>query len=455
MASNKLSDYKSVYFLGIGGISMSSLAMILKNRGFTVSGYDQRRSSATEALEREGIKVYYEYNKDNSKGAELCVYTAAIASDNPELLYVKENGIPLMSRAQLLGIIAKDYKYSIAIAGTHGKSTTSGMLSQIFLTYPEYDPTILVGAELPAIHSAYRTGKSESFIFEACEYKDSFLSFYPRICVVLNVELDHTDYFKSLDDMTTSFSKFICNCGDDGIAVINADSPNAVKAACCFKGSVITYSITDKNADFFCDNISFCEGFPSFDLYIKGEKQRRYTLSIPGLHNVSNALAAIACAKLCSLPDDAIAEGLMQFHGVCRRFEFKGRCNGALVYDDYAHHPREVAATLQAARQMHPERLVVVFEPHTFTRLRDFLDDFAEALSESDVTIIAPIYAAREKNTSGISQKSLSERIPGATAFDSFEEINTYIHTIAKKGDLILTLGAGDITKLAEMLVKA
>ena len=432
---------------------MSSLAMILKNRGFIVSGYDRRKSAATEKLEHEGIHVFYEFDPSNSAGAELCVYTAAIAGDNPELVAARKNGLKLISRAELLGIIAKDYKYSVAVAGTHGKSTTSGMLSQIFLTHPEYDPTILVGAELPAIHSAYRTGKSESFIFEACEYKDSFLSFYPKICVVLNVELDHTDYFKSIEDMTQSFAKFISNCGSDGIAVINADSPNALKAVKDFDGSIVTYSSTSgTEADFTCDNITFNEGFPSFDLYFKGVKQRRFTLSVPGLHNVSNALAAIACARICSLPDSAIAEGLSQFRGVCRRFEFKGRCNGALVYDDYAHHPREVSVTLDAARGMNPERIIAILEPHTYTRLHDFLEDFATSLKKADIVVIAPIYGARELNTTGISQYDLSAKIPGALAFDSFAEIDKYIKNIAKKGDLIITLGAGDITTLAEMI---
>ncbi|MDD2268550.1 MAG: UDP-N-acetylmuramate--L-alanine ligase [Eubacteriales bacterium] len=449
----RLSDYKSVYFIGIGGISMSSLAMILKNRGFSVSGYDRRKSAATEKLEHEGIKVFYEFSPDNSKRAELCIYTAAILPDNPEFVSALNNGLKFMTRAELLGIIAKDYKYSVAVAGTHGKSTTSGMLSQIFLTHPEYDPTILVGAELPAIHGAYRTGKSESFIFEACEYKDSFLSFYPKICVVLNVELDHTDYFKSIDDMTESFAKFISNCGNDGIAVINADSPYALKAVKDFSGSIITYSTKPASqADFTCDNITYTEGFPSFDLYFKGKKQCRFTLSVPGLHNVSNALAAITCARLCSLPDSAIAEGLSQFRGVCRRFEFKGRCNGALVYDDYAHHPHEVSVTLDAARGMNPKRIIAVLEPHTFTRLHDFLDDFATALKKADIAIIAPVYAAREQNTTGITGHDLSGKIPGAIAFDSFTEIDEYVRSIARKGDLIITLGAGDITELSEML---
>lgn len=454
MITNSLDKYKKIYFIGIGGISMSSLAMILKNRGFDVSGYDQRRSVATEKLELEGIKVYYEFNDSNSDGAELCVYTAAISDDNPELLSAQRKDIPLMSRAQLLGIIAKDYKYSIAVAGTHGKSTTAGMLSQIYLTYPEYDPTILVGAELPSIHSSYRMGKSESFIFEACEYKDSFLSFFPKICVVLNVELDHTDYFESIDAIIDSFSKFIDNCGEDGIAVINADCPYAVEAASNFKGSIITYSTNiDSNADFSCDNISFSDGFPSFNLYYKGVKQGRYSLSVPGIYNVSNALAAIACAKICLLPDEAIVEGLSQFRGVSRRFEFKGRCNGAIVYDDYAHHPLEVKVTLEAARNMNPSRLIAILEPHTYSRLETFLDDFAKALTVADIVFITPVYAAREHNSNGIDHHTLCSLVPDASAFDSFRAIADHIRSIARKGDIIITLGAGDVVKLAEMLV--
>ncbi|HBL84966.1 MAG: UDP-N-acetylmuramate--L-alanine ligase [Clostridiales bacterium GWF2_38_85] len=449
-----LNEYKSIYFIGIGGISMSSLAMILKNRGYNIAGYDRRKTTATEKLENDGITIFYDFNESNCAGADLCVYTAAIAADNPEIVSARNKNIPLITRGELLGTIAKDYRYSIGISGTHGKSTTSGMLSQIFLTHPEYDPTILVGAELPSIHSAFKTGRSESFIFEACEYKDSFLNFFPKICVVLNVELDHTDYFKSIENMTESFSKFITNCGEDGIAVINASSPNALKAVKGYKGSVISFSSEpDADADFTCNNVEFTEGFASFDVLMHHGFLMRVKLSVPGSHNISNALAAIACAKLCSLPNDAIIEGLSQFYGVCRRFEYKGLCNEAAVYDDYAHHPQEITPTLAAAKNMNPKSIIAIFEPHTYTRLHDFLNEFAEALSAADKVIIAPIYSAREQNIYGITQYDLSEKINGSIAFDSFEAINEYIRQIAKKGDIILTLGAGDVTELANMLV--
>ncbi|MBQ6906675.1 MAG: UDP-N-acetylmuramate--L-alanine ligase [Clostridia bacterium] len=446
-----LSKYKKIYFLGIGGISMSALALILHRRGYTVCGYDRRRTTATIKLEEEGIEVFYDFSPNNSVGVDLCVYSAAIGEDNPEMMEMRKREVHTISRAQLLGSIADDYSCSIGISGTHGKSTTSGMLSQIFLSFPKSDPTILVGAELPAIHSTFRTGCGDSFIFEACEYKDSFLQFYPSISIVLNVELDHTDYFKDIDQITDSFARFIKNSGKDGKAIVNADSPYALRAAEGYSGTLYTYSVYG-NGNYTAKNISFENGNAEFDVMYNGSFLMNVKLSVPGIHNVSNALAAIAASHITGVPEEAIKKGLLDFHGVCRRFEYKGTFCGVPVYDDYAHHPDEIKVTLSAARGLGIKRVIAVFEPHTYTRLHTFMQDFAAVLSKADLTIIAPIYAAREKNVYGYTPKTLADMISGAVGLDSFDEIKEYLKTEVREGDVILTMGAGDVTELAASL---
>ena len=310
----RLEEYKSIYFIGIGGISMSALAMIMKGKGCDVKGYDRSRSTATEALEGCGIKVFYEFDESNCKGCDLVVFTAAVNSEHPEMRAAEKHGIKKISRAELLGAIAEHYKNAVAIAGTHGKSTTSGLLSQIFLSLASYDPTILVGATLPSIHSTFRTGHDGNFIFEACEYKDSFLNFYPSIAVILNVEHDHPDYFKDIKQMTDSFRKFLENTGKYGKAVVNRDSVHAMEAAQGYSGKLYTYSASgDERADFIPANITYSRGMADFDVIHNGKKIYRAALSIPGAHNVSNALAACACAFLCGVPTEAVEKGLRDF----------------------------------------------------------------------------------------------------------------------------------------------
>lgn len=447
-----INDYDSYYFVGIGGISMSSLALILKRAGKTVKGYDRRRSDITQSLEAEGITVYYDAAESNSAGSDIAVYTAAVGDDNPEMVNVKANGIPAISRAMLLGAIAKNYPNSIAVAGTHGKSTTCGILSQIFLSFRDFDPTILIGAQLPSISSTFRTGHDGNFVFEACEYKDSFLQFYPTVSVVLNVELDHTDYFRNLDRMEQSFKQFIGNTAPNGCVIVNMDSAHAIECMAGYNGKVYTYSIKNKEADFFAKDISTDGGLPSYTLVFKGREVFRASLSVPGEHNISNSLAAVAAAFVSKVPDEAIVKGLKDFMGVGRRFEYKGTLNGAVVYDDYAHHPDEIRATLAAAKGLGKKRIISVFQPHTYSRLHDLYDSFVAAFENADIKVFADVFSAREINVYGISSQMLADSVENGIYIDSFDGIAEYIKATAKEGDIVLFMGAGDIDGAEKLL---
>ncbi len=447
-----INSANSFYFVGIGGISMSSLALILKRSGKTVSGYDRRSSDATVNLEKEGIKVYYDTDISNSKGADIAVYTAAVTADNPEMQNIVANGIPTISRATLLGAIASEYPNSIAVAGTHGKSSTCGILSQIFLSIPNSDPTILIGAKLPVIESTFRTGHDKNFVFEACEYKNSFLEFYPTVSVVLNVELDHTDFFHSLEDMEHSFMQFVSNTAKDGCVIINKDSVNAMECIKNYNGKVYTYSVVDSSADFFAKDIQFKCGMPSYTLVFKGREVFRAELSIPGTHNVSNSLAAVAAAFISKVDDDAIIKGLKDFRGVGRRFEYKGKINGAQIFDDYAHHPDEIRATLEAANRLADGRIITVFQPHTYSRLHDLFNDFIAAFEGADIKVFADVFSARESNIYGISSKELADSTENGVYLDSFEKVALYIKENAREGDTVVFMGAGDIDSAIKLL---
>ncbi len=447
-----INSVNSFYFVGIGGISMSSLALILKRSGKTVSGYDRRSSDATENLEKEGIKVYYGADIENSRGADIAVFTAAVTPENPEMQNVIANGIPTISRATLLGAIASEYPNSIAVAGTHGKSSTCGILSQIFLSIPESDPTILIGAKLPCIESTFRTGHDRNFVFEACEYKNSFLEFFPTVSVVLNVELDHTDFFHSLEDMEHSFMQFVGNTAENGCVIINKDSSNAMECIKQYTGKVYTYSVVDSSADFFAKDIRFEHGMPSYTLVFKGREVFRAELSIPGTHNVSNSLAAVAAAFISKVDDDAIIKGLKDFRGVGRRFEYKGAINGAQVFDDYAHHPDEIRATLEAAKRLADGRIITVFQPHTYSRLHDLFDDFVAAFDGADIKVFADVFSARESNIYGISSKELADGMDNGVYLDSFEKVAAFVKDTAHEGDTVVFMGAGDIDKAIKLL---
>ena len=435
---------KTCLILGVGGVSMSSIALLLKDMGYHAKGYDERESSYTRLVEKSGIPVCYGEELPSLDGVGAVVYTAAIKEDFPILAEARKRGIVTAVRADFLGELMKCYKTRIGISGTHGKSTTSGMISEILLK-THLSPTIMIGADLPSINGGLRIGEKDAFVFEACEYKDSFLSFYPTISVVLNVELDHTDYFLSLDQMKESYTKFM-NIGD--VAVISADSKNAIDSAKGFKGTPLFFSANAGVGDLWADNVRLNGGFATFDAYYKGEFFSEITLSVPGAFQVNNALAAILSAITAGVSKDAIVEGLRAFRGVGRRFQFRKTLNGADVYDDYAHHPDEIRATLETARAMEKSRVVVVYQPHTYSRTHDLFDDFVKAFEGCDEVIFADIYAAREKNEYGISSKDLADALENGKYLGDFDSITDYLKETIKENDLLLIMGAGDIINI-------
>ena len=447
-----------VHFIGIGGISMSGLAEILLEEGFTVSGSDSKESPLTKKLASEGAQIFYGQKAENIiDGIDCVVYTAAISRTNPELIEAVARKIPMLTRAELLGQLMKNYDTPIAVSGTHGKTTTTSMISHILLA-GDMDPTISVGGILQAIGGNIRVGKSETFITEACEYTNSFLHFFPKISVILNIEEDHLDFFKDLEDIRHSFRQFAELLPSDGTLVINGEISNYDEICEGLDCRVITYGASDR-FDYSPSNIDYDEkGHVSFDLVRQGRESERISLSVTGDHNVSNALASIAVAELLNIPMETIKKGLLSFHGTDRRFEYKGTFNGVTVVDDYAHHPTEIKATLKAARHYPHEKLWCVFQPHTYTRTKAFFHEFAEALSHTDHLILADIYAARETDTLGISSADLAKEAAGlgtdAHYFPSFEEIESYLRENCRPGDLLITMGAGDIVTVGEDLLR-
>lgn len=446
-----------VHFIGIGGISMSGLAEILLEEHFTISGSDARESDLTRHLEHMGVTVYYGQAASNIKeGVDLVVYTAAIREDNPEFLRARELNIPMMSRAELLGQIMDNYENSIAIAGTHGKTTTTSMISQILLA-AKADPTITVGGILKALDGNLRVGKSNIFVSEACEYTNSFLHFYPKYSIVLNVEAEHLDFFKDIQDIRHSFHQFLSNTKKDGAILLNGEIDNYKELTEGLPNEVITFGLTD-SCDYHPADITFNEkACARFTAMHHDTPVMKVSLNVPGMHNVSNALAAIALALDLKIPVEAIVAGLSAFGGADRRFQYKGTVDGVTVIDDYAHHPTEIRATLTAAKNYPHKRLVLVFQPHTYSRTKAFLNDFADVLSLADVVVLADIYAAREKNTYGISSKDLLEVLEKKGTdchyFPSFEEIEKFLLKNCMNGDLLITMGAGDIVNVGEHLL--
>ena len=446
-----------VHFIGIGGISMSGLAEILHEEDFTISGSDAHESDLTKNLEAKGIQVFYGQRAANIiPGIDLCVYTAAIREDNPEFMEAKAKGIPMLTRAELLGQIMDNYERSIAVSGTHGKTTTTSMISTILLA-AKADPTISVGGILQAIHGNLRVGNSEVFITEACEYTNSFLNFRPKYSIILNIEAEHLDFFKDIDDIRHSFRKFAANTQPEGATIINGDIPDYEKIIEGLPQQIITYGLSN-TSDYYPENIQFNEkACASFTAMYKGKKVMDVSLNVPGMHNVSNALAAIALALNLKLPESAIISGLDHFGGADRRFQYKGKVDGITVIDDYAHHPTEIRATLTAAANYPHKRLVLVFQPHTYSRTKAFLDDFADVLSMADVVVLADIYAAREKNTFGISSKDILDKLKAkgteAYYFPSFEEIEKFLLENCISGDLLITMGAGNVVEIGENIL--
>lgn len=446
-----------VHFIGIGGVSMSGLAEILLQEGFTVSGSDRTESKILDRLREKGAKVLVPQDAANiPEETELVVYTAAIKEDNPEFVRAKEMEIPMMTRAELLGAIMAHYGNSVAVAGTHGKTTTTSMLTDVLLA-EEKDPTVTVGGELSSIGGNIRVGMSDVFVAEACEYTNSFLSFFPRYTIITNVEAEHLDFFKDEEDVRNSFARFIRNTAENGAVIIHAGIRDYRELTKGIRAKVISYGI-DIEADAAAEEISFDEkGNGSFTARYRGETLGRIVLSVPGIHNITNSLAVIALAKEMGISDEGIINGLHAFTGAGRRFEIKGKTCGVTVVDDYAHHPTEIRSTLAAAKQVPHGRIVVAFQPHTYSRLKAFLPDFADALSMADLVVLSDVYAAREKNTYGISStdllRELEKRGVESAYFPSFSEIEKFLLKKCMNNDLLITMGAGDIYKVGENLL--
>ena len=439
---------KRIFFCGIGGINVSSLAHITLRDGYAVRGSDRQKSNLTEALVSEGAEIFYEHKAENVDGCDAFVYTVAISPDNPEYVRAGELGIPRISRADYLGYVMTKYKNRLGVCGTHGKSTTTAMCASIFEA-AERDPAVMCGAELASTGSAYRSGEGDDFIFEACEYMDSFLDFNPTVALILNVELDHVDYFPSIDVMRASYTKFASLTGEGGVAVINADDENAILSVKEFGGKVISFGIDNENADFRGINLAEKKGRFSFDILKDGTFFTHVDLKAAGRHNVLNSLGAAASADALGVSPEAISRGLAAFAGTRRRMEYKGSLGGADVYDDYAHHPTEIRASLGAFRGFGEGRLICFFQSHTYSRTHALLNDFADALKMADLSVVAPIYSAREINESGVSQYILAERIGnGAKACEDFDECKKVLREIAQEGDTIVLMGAGDLPKI-------
>ena len=446
-----------IHFIGIGGISMSGLAEILLGAGFGISGSDSKPSALTKQLEEKGAKVFYGQCAENiSEDYNCVVYTAAIHPDNPEFARCVELGLPMLSRAELLGQIMKNYNTAIAVSGTHGKTTTTSMFSSVLLA-ADTDPTISVGGILEAIGGNIRVGKSETFITEACEYTNSFLSFYPTLSIILNIEEDHMDFFKDLDDIMNSFKLFARRLPKDGSLIINKEIKDYEKVTEGLECTVITYGM-DPSCTYHAENITFNEqGYGEFDVMHHNVNLGHIVLSVPGQHNVSNALAVIAAARKLGISMEQIQSGLLGFSGANRRFQYKGSLNGVTIIDDYAHHPTEIRTTLEAAKNYPHKDIWCIFQPHTYTRTKAFFKEFAESLSLADHVILADIYAARETDTLGVSSKLLAKEISELGTdcyyFPSFDEIQNFVKSHCIHGDLLITMGAGDVVNIGENLL--
>ncbi len=444
---------KRGYLIGIGGVSMAPLAEVLHGEGLIISGSDMQRSEKVEELEVKGIHVNIGHHAENiSDDIDFVVRTAAVRDDNPEIRAAREKGIPVFERTQAWGSIMKEYSSALCISGTHGKTTTTSMCTHILMA-AEKDPTVMIGGTLPLLQAGHRVGQGDTIVMEACEYYDSFLAFYPTIAVILDIEADHLDYFKDLDAVKQSFRRFASLVPPEGLVVVNADDQNAMDTVAGLDRRIVTFGLGE-DADVRAVNIVMNGAQTEFDVVVRGEFFEHLNIRVPGIHNVKNALAATAAAIELGVSPLSVKYGLAGFSGANRRFEFKGKYNGADVYDDYAHHPGELKALLDAVEPIGYKRVVVVFQPHTYTRTKALFDDFVEQLKRPDQTYLAEIYAAREKNTLGISSEDLAKQIPNSLFFPTFEELEKALAWSVAPGDLVLTVGAGDVYKIGEALVE-
>lgn len=448
---NLLNDIKRIHFIGIGGSGMCPLAEILRSEGFEISGSDMNEGETLDKIKSYGIPVFMGHAKENIEGAELVVYSAAIKEDNPERVAAKEQNIPCIERSVMLGIVTRRYKRSIAVSGTHGKTTTTGMLSQLLIG-SGFDPSAIIGGKLPFIGGNSYVGNSDIIVCEACEYVDTFLELNPFISIILNIDADHLDYFKNLDNIKKSFHQFATQT--TGLLVLNGDDKNTMDAVSDVDIEKITYGFGE-NCDYRAVNVSADKGVhEQYDLLYKDEKITSIKLIVPGKHNIYNSLAAAATAHFLGATPNEISYNLHKFGGVHRRFEILGTPDGITVADDFAHHPTELTATLNAAMNMGFNKVWAVFQPHTFSRTAMLLDDFAEALKIPDVAIISEILPVRETNTYNIYSTDLGAKVPNSVCLDTFEEITDYVCKNAKEGDLILTMGGGNVYMCANMIYK-
>ena len=436
---------KRVHLVGIGGVSMRPLGLVLKGMGLTVTGSDMNASVSTEELENNGIPVAIGHRTENVQGADCVIRTAAVHNDNPEIAGARAAGIPIFERAQAWGVIMRAYRNAICVSGTHGKTTTTSMVAHILME-GQWDPTVMIGGYLPLLHAGHRVGQGDTILLESCEYCDSFLNFFPTLAVILNIEADHLDYFKDLQDVQKSFRKF-AQLSTGGI-LANGDDPNTADALKDM--DYVSFGFGEANR---VRAVDASGDWRRFDVVCDGVNYCHLELPVYGHHNALNALAAAGAAWMLGIPGDVVERGLAAFHGAGRRLEFKGKFRGADVFDDYAHHPGELSATIDAVRAMGYKRIIFAFQPHTYTRTHALFQDFVRELRKPDVVVLAEIYAARERNTIGISSQDLVDEIPGSLYCATLPEVTQQLRQLAQPGDVILTVGAGDIYRAGEALL--
>ena len=451
-ASFQIRDYLKpgchAHLVGIGGVSMRPLGLVLRSMGMQISGSDMNASVSTDELISKGIDVAIGHRAENIAGADCVIRTAAANNDNPEIAAARAAGIPIFERAQAWGYIMRAYRHAICVSGTHGKTTTTSMLTHIFMEAGR-DPTVMIGGSLPLLGAGHRVGQGDTIILESCEYCNSFLNFFPTTAVVLDIDADHLDFFKDLADIEQSFRKFVRLVPEDGLIVANGDDKNTRDA---LEGiSYISFGIESTN-DVYGEH--FSSDYRSFDVICGGKHYCHLELGVLGRHNAMNALAACAVAWRFDIPAEATEKALAEFRGAGRRLEFKGSYHGADVYDDYSHHPAELHALLSAVRLMGYKRVICAFQPHTYSRTKALFSDFVRELSAVDLAVLTDIYAARESNTVGVSSKDLADRIPGSVYCPGLPQLTDFLASIAQPGDIILTVGAGDVYKAGEKLLK-
>lgn len=455
---NNLENYKHIHLIGIGGVSMSAIAETLYSWGYTVTGSDSNQSNFTDKLSQSGIKVTIGHDLTNSRNADLIIYSAAIKDNDPEMVLARQFSIPIVTRGEFVGYLTRRYSESICVSGTHGKTTTTSMISLCFLE-AGLDPTIQVGAVLKQINGNYVVGNSDYFILEACEYMENFLRFSPKAEIILNIDNDHLDYFKNFDNIKKAFAKYSKLVPEDGVLITNADDASCLELRDNVRGKFITYGIKNECANYVAKNIKHnALGFSEFDVFCNSKFYMHVRLSVAGKHNVSNALACIALCSYYCIDKNTIYSALLKFTGAARRQEYVGSYHGISVYDDYGHHPTEIVATSKAIHDKDFNESWVIFQPHTYSRTKNLLDDFAKALLSFDHIIVTDIYAAREQNIYNISSFDLVKRIQdfgkNALYMKDFDEIVSHIKTNAKANDLLLTLGAGTVTEIGPMIIK-